>query len=557
MQRAPEQSVERAGRPLRVLLVNAPPFEVVEPWYDAPAFGRHGLACLAGYLREQPGFHVSVIDAKLERLSFEALAQRARGLAPDLVGLTAFTNEIKPAARAAEHLKRAVPGVVTVIGGPHVTALPERTLREFAAFDVGVVGEGEISLHELCEAIRRGAPLSLSGVRGLVYREAGALRRTPERPRTLDLDDLPLPAWDLFPRAEEYWVMSARGCPFTCSFCQNPNGRLARPHSAARAMAEIRMILDRYRPKKLWFADEIFGVSRAETEALLAAMIREGTGERVSWWAESHVRFVDEALFAKMKEAGCVECGLGIESGDASALKDLGKGTTVPMVERAFEAARRAGIATIGFFIFGHPNETAASMRRTIDLAVRLNPTLPIFGVMVPYPGTEVARLAARGEAGYRLLTDDWDAYNKQVGGALSFAGLSRREIELWQARGYIEVFVRNGRLRELGAFLWKYRVAGARVAQKLLGLEREPSGGADGRVSARDEIVEPLPPVEPMKEASRREIAEASEAWAARQAESVRALRAEARRGEDGKARARRLTVIGAGAGAGKIGSG
>jgi anaerobic magnesium-protoporphyrin IX monomethyl ester cyclase len=513
------------GRPLRVVLVNPPPNEVVEPWYDTPAFARQGLACLAGYLRQAPGFEITVVDAKLERLSFDATVERVRRAAPDVVGLTAFTNEIKSAARTAGLLAHVVPDATLVIGGVHVTALPEATLREFPVFDLGCVGEGERTFAELCAALRDGG--DVSRIDGLVLDVAGrGIIRTAERAKIHDLDELPLPAWDLFPRADEYWVMTQRGCPFTCNFCVNPNGRLPRQHGIERCMAEIEAVL-RYRPKKLWFADEIFTVNRDHTEALLDAMIRARVGERVTWWAETHVRFVDEPLFRRMREAGCVECGLGIETGDSLALSRLGKGTSVRMVVEAFEAARRAGLDTIGFFIFGHPDETLQSMQATIDLAVRLNPTLPIFGVMVPYPGTEVARLAANGEAGYRLLSDDWDAYNKQVGGALEFAGISRRSIEALQLRAYIEVFLKNGRFRDLAKLVWVRRVAGARILAKLF----RGSGEETARV--------------PLGEARRREIAGAAIAWAEAQARSVRDLRSRSAATPRGRVGVRRLSLV------------
>lgn len=502
-----------AGRRLRVLLVNPPPFAVVEPWYDTPRFGRHGLACLAGYLRRFDGFDVHVLDAKLERLDFEAVARRASALRPDVVGVTAFTNEIKPAARVARMVKERLPRVVTVIGGVHVTALPERTLEELPEFDIGCVGEGEVTLHELCRALRDGLPLG--GVDGLVWRDAGAPRRTPERARVADLDLFPEPAWDLFPRAEEYWVMTQRGCPFTCNFCVNPNGRLPRQHSVPRVAQEIEGILTRYRPSRLWFADEIFSVDMPRTRELLSELERIRVGERVRWWAESHVSFVDEALFAQMRRAGCDECALGIESGSEPALRRLGKGTSLAKVAGAFDAARRAGLRTIGFFIFGHPGETPRTMRETIELAVQLNPAIPIFGVMVPYPGTEVARLAARGEGGYRLLTDDWDEYNKQIGGALEFAGLTRREIEATQLRAYVEVFARNRRWVDLARFAWKHRVAGLRLVRKLAGAAPSAAAGEG-------------PPSAP-GERSRAEIAAAAQRWSASQAESVRRLRASA----------------------------
>lgn len=490
---------------MRVVLVCPPPLAVVEPWYDRPSFGRHGLACLAGYLREQPGMDVRVVDAKLARLDFPELLERIVELEPDLVGLTAFTNEIKPAARVARMVKQALPNVTTVIGGVHVSALPEHTLREFDAFDVGVVGEGELALHELAEALRSGS--ALERVSGLVLRVGGEVRRTPPRPKIHDLDLLPLPAWDLFPRADEYWVMTSRGCPFTCRFCVNPNGRLPRQHSVERVMAEIRAVLD-HRPRKLWFADEIFGIHRAHTERLLDAMIAENVGSRVSWWAESHVRFVDLDLFRRMKQAGCSECGLGIETGDADSLRQLGKGTNRQLISRAFSAARAAGIDSIGFFVLGHPDETLQSIRATIAFAVELNPEIPIFGVMVPYPGTEVARLAALGQGGYRLLTGDWDAYNKQVGGALAFAGLSRTQIELLQLWAYTKVFVANRRFSDLAAFVWSHRTAGLRVLQRAL------SRGARGAG----------PP--PLDETTRRAIIEARADWSRSQTRSMHELR-------------------------------
>jgi hypothetical protein len=108
----------------------------VEPWYDTPRFGRHGLACLAGYLRQFDGFAVDVLDAKLERLGVAEIVDHVAALRPDVVGLTAFTNEIKPAARVAGAIRARWPSIVTVIGGVHATALPTRTLEEFPEFDL-------------------------------------------------------------------------------------------------------------------------------------------------------------------------------------------------------------------------------------------------------------------------------------------------------------------------------------------------------------------------------------------------------------------------------------
>jgi radical SAM superfamily enzyme YgiQ (UPF0313 family) len=439
----------------------------MEPEYDTPASGRMGLAYVAGYLRQFEGFDVRIVDAKLERLSFDETVARVMAARPDVVGLGAFTCEVKPAARIARAVKAADPQVTTAIGGVHVTAIPEHTLQEFPSFDLGVFGEGEVTFYELCEALRAGRR-DLSSIPGLVLRDP-KIHRTAPRARIADQDTIPFPAWDLLPRADEYILMTQRGCPFNCLFCMNPNGRAARPRTVENLMQELQLVLDRYRPSRIRFGDELFSVDMHRTHDLLDAMIAAGVQRRVSWIAQTHVHFVDLPLLQKMKRAGARRIGLGIETGDAKLLKATGKGSTPEMIRKATAAAKAAGLPIETYFILGHPNETLDSMKRTIELAVSLNPDTPIFGIMVPFPGTEVARLAASGEAGYRLRSTNWDDYDKQIGGALEFADLSRTRIELLQMSAYVKVFLLNRRLVDFAKFCWRYRREGAAVLKKIL----------------------------------------------------------------------------------------
>ncbi|GIV32537.1 MAG: B12-binding domain-containing radical SAM protein [Chitinophagales bacterium] len=452
---------------LRVMLINPPVLAVLEPWYDTPNFGRVGLAYLAGYLRQYPGYEIRIVDAKLERLNFKQVLQLVRQWQPHVVGLTAFTNEIKPAAYQAGLIKQEIPHVITVIGGVHLTALPQRTLEEFPSFDIGVVGEGEVTFYELCQALKENK--SLDSVAGLVYRNVSGIRMTPPRPRIADQDSIPFPAWDLLPPASEYYVQSQRGCPFNCNFCMNPNGRVARIRSVDNVIEELNLIIERYHPRRISFGDELFSVDMERTHRLLDAMIAHNIGKRVAWDAQTHVRYVDEALFMKMKKAGVSRIELGIETGDEAALKSMGKGTTLDMIMKAYSAARKAKVPIGSFFLFGQPNETPRTIRKTIALAVKINPQLPMFGLMTPYPGTEVSKLAARGEAGYRLLTTDWDEYNKQIGGAMEFAHLSRWQIEWYQILAYISVFIANGRWFDFLKFLMEYRKGAFSVLRKML----------------------------------------------------------------------------------------
>ena len=156
---------------MKILLINPPVFRVDEPWYDTPPFVRTGLAYIAGYIRQFPEFEVKIIDCKFERLNFDDTLKRVLEFNPDIVGLGAFTNEIKPAAYLAKLIKEQIPETIIVAGGVHLTAIPERTLDEFPEFDIGVVGEGEVTFYELCYALKY--KKSLSEINGLVFRDEG------------------------------------------------------------------------------------------------------------------------------------------------------------------------------------------------------------------------------------------------------------------------------------------------------------------------------------------------------------------------------------------------
>src|SRR5204863_7476890 len=153
-----------------------------------------GTLVLAAVARER-GHRVHVVDGKRSGTPVETVAQQVAALAPDHVGLSATTISIHNAARIAARVKALVPGVVTTVGGPHVSAVPERTLAAFAGFDYGVVGEGERSYPAL---VAGDDPTTLGG---LVWREGESIRMNPRAPYLdgEELDGLPEPAWDLVP----------------------------------------------------------------------------------------------------------------------------------------------------------------------------------------------------------------------------------------------------------------------------------------------------------------------------------------------------------------------
>lgn len=454
---------------LRVMLVNPPVFHVNEPWYDTPNFVRTSIAYIAAYLRERMECEIQLVDSKFERLGFPDTIERIEAFKPDIVAYTAFTNEIKPAAKVAQMLiDRGHIEPLQVVGGVHVTALPEVSINEFPQFDIVVYGEGEITFLELCRAYVASEPYD--DIDGLVFRgENGEIVKTEPRERIVDINEIPLPAWDLLPPAEHYFIQASRGCPFSCKFCMNPNGKFVRHRTAANIIEEISGLSSKFGAKKITYGDEIFTVDLPWVKDLVREKIKHNVQDMVEWTATTHVRFIDDELCALMKESNCAGVGLGIETGSEELLKKVGKGTTLEMMLRARECTKRADLWVETFAILGQINETVDTLKDTINLIVRLNPELPIFGIMVPYPGTEVARLAARGEGGYKIVSTDWDDYNKQIGGALEFAGLTRSQVEFFQIYAYLKVYIANRRFKDLVQFCWTYGRAGMVVVLKNL----------------------------------------------------------------------------------------
>ena len=452
-----------------VVLVKTSPEEIVQgQWYRMPLLG---LGYLAGYLREK-GISVRIVDALFDRLSMEETVSRIAAASPKLVGFTAMTHEIDRAAKAARKVRLQLPKVRTVVGGPHCAALPLRTLQEYKCFDFAAVGEGERTLYELYDAlfIHTSKPerKPFESIPGLAFRRGDEAKVNDRGPWIEDLDSLPLPAWDLYGRADVYQIFASRGCPYQCIFCMRVLGERVRYRSARNVVDEFEAVVERFGPKRIDFSDETFTLRREWALEICGEIIRRGLHKKVRWFANGRVDRVDEDLLRRMREAGCVRIGYGIESGNAEILKVAQKGVGIEQIEKAVATTKRAGLEMEAFYILGFPGETRETALDTIRMAARLNTTTAAFGIMVPYPGTKVAEMAANREGGYRLLSTDWSAFDKHLGNAMELETLSRRELERLQARAYLWFYLRNLRLGDLAKFVWEKRKAVWRMAEKL-----------------------------------------------------------------------------------------
>lgn len=427
---------------IKTLLLNTPAEEIIEP-YDKPDYPHIGLGYIAAFLRQMNN-SVSVIDAKLENISISDALDRLNTVKPDVVGLTAYTQEIEHTASIAKEIKKRNPNITTVIGGVHASVLPRETLSEFKSFDFAISGEGEFPLNELIETLKNGG--QLNKVKNLSYRNGNKICSNERRELNVQLDDLPFPAWDLFPPASTYPIITSRGCPFKCAFCTRPYGNRVRGRSPENVVSEFRDLVNLYGANNIVFRDETFAVNRNRAMKIADLIIEEKLNDYAKWNMHSRVDTVDYELLRKLKNAGCTGVGFGVESGNEKILKGSQKGITLKQVQNAVETAKNVGLRTSSYYILGLPNETKKTAFDTINFARKLKTDSISIAIMIPFPGTKIAEMVEKEEGGYKQISYKWSDYNKQTGAVVELKGLSRRQLVFFQLAGYSLFCIANFR---------------------------------------------------------------------------------------------------------------
>jgi radical SAM superfamily enzyme YgiQ (UPF0313 family) len=437
---------------MNIVLINPSPEKKIQP-HDDGLMPNISLGYIAAYA-ESKGFSCSIIDTKMESLSLKGMLERLASKKPDLIGFTAMTYEILRVNEMAKAIKDIYPSCAVVVGGVHTNAMPHETLVEFPSFDFVVHGEGEFTFYELILALS--GSYKLKDVKGLLYRNNGHVKVSPQRERIKDLDSLPFPAWHLFPKAMMHAILSARGCPFECAFCAHNLSRKVVNRSPENTVEEIEHTIEHYNPKYIVFHDETLTLVKSRFSKILDLIIEKSLHKKVKFIGQTRADTIDYELFKKMKEAGFYRLAMGVESGNPMILKRIKKRLDLSKVEESFRLAQKVGMRTRANFIFGHPYETPETARDTINFAVKLNADDNSFAAMTPYPNTEILEMASKGEGGYKLISKNWNYYDKYLGSSLELKSLSKRALERLQMQAHLEVFIRNGRIKDL--ILYAYR---------------------------------------------------------------------------------------------------
>jgi len=408
---------------MNILLINPPSIDTIvadmSDFFDesSGAYPPTGLMYLASSVKKAGNHDVRILDANLLKLDYKGIKEAVVAAKPDIVGITTLTFNAPAVLQIAADVKQVDKRIITVLGGPHATIYPDETLA-FPQVDFVVLGEGEKVFVELINAIQKGAPDPK--LRSTGFKQDGVAVIDRQFDFISDLDSLPFPAIDLIEHAKYFSVlssgkqtmvmMSSRGCPFNCIYCDRPHlGRKFRARSASNVVDEMELYTKQCGFNDIKFFDDTFSVDRKRVVDICAEIKKRGL--KLTWSARARVNTVDRELLEIMKGSGLTSLSFGIESGNQRILTNLQKGITLEQVEAAVSNCRELGIEVLGDFIIGNPGEKEKEINETICFAKRLKLDYAQFTIMTPYPSTQLYSMGL--EKGI-LKRDYWKEYAAQ-----------------------------------------------------------------------------------------------------------------------------------------------
>jgi len=377
-----------------------------------------GLGYIAAVIQNQ-GVEVRIVDAlmlgwhnriKVQDniirigLSFEDIEEIINEYAPDMVGVNSlFTKQRQNAHEICRLAKGSDPNIVTVVGGAHPTVMPEFVLSDDNV-DFVVLGEGENTILDILKMVEgREQSVQLDGIG---FKENGKIIVTPKTRFIHDVDSISFPAWEVM-NLESYFglkashgtrhharfmpIMTSRGCGAGCTFCSAYRvwGKRYRMRSAENVVDEMRQLKSKYGIEELMFEDDNLTWNIKRAEKIFDLMIENKFN--FAWDTPNGVAAfaLTQPTILKMKESGCYELNLALESGSQYVLDNIiKKPLKLAKAKPLVKYAKEIGLITSIYLIIGMPGETLEQIQETFCMAKELEIYEPFVSVATPYPGT-------------------------------------------------------------------------------------------------------------------------------------------------------------------------
>ena len=317
---------------------------------------------------------------------------------PDVVGISSITENFETAKRLAREAKRRW-GSVTLLGGVHITSLPQILPDEF---DLGVVGEGEETLVQVMDVLNQGGlppESALKKISGIVFHTPHGVHQTPYRKGVANLDEIPIPSREKYIESMgAAYMMTSRGCPYTCNFCVIPNiSEGYRKHSPEYVLREILSIKKHYpKVRSIRIFDDLYIVDRKRVEKIADLVHAEGLNQELSFGCWGRANLIDEKMIQVFKKMNMLYVAFGAESGSSRVLSKIKPGASVEENQRVIELLSDHGVRVSCSVILGHPEETEEDLWKTYRfLESNMDRLFEVeFNVAIPWPGTDLWNFA-------------------------------------------------------------------------------------------------------------------------------------------------------------------
>lgn len=366
--------------------------------YSAFYIPRLGLPLLGAILK-QKGHNVKIIAKKEKDITQDDFASSF------VVGISTTTSTAPAGYRISNMIKKQ--NIITVIGGPHSTFLPEEALN---FCDFVVRGEGEVSFPKLINAIEEKDEKKLEEIPGISFIKDGKVVNNPQGDFIPDLDENPYPDFKLIKNIKSINpvpVQTSRGCPFGCKFCSVTSmfGRKYRFRSKENIISELKL----YPHKGIFFCDDNFCADKKRTKELLSSIIDQGINLPY-WSAQTRVDVAkDEELLSLFKKTKCFRLYIGFESVNQKTLTSFNKCQSVEDIEYCISVLKKYKIKIHGMFIFGSDNDDKKTFQDTVKFAKKNKIDSVQFLSLVPIPGSEIAMQMQKEK---RIISYNWNLYD-------------------------------------------------------------------------------------------------------------------------------------------------
>jgi anaerobic magnesium-protoporphyrin IX monomethyl ester cyclase len=386
----------------------------------------YGIIQLAAYLEKQVSdIHVEVLDCNAEKVDWKNMEQRIAASKPDVVACASLaTCNTYAVAKTLETAKRMVPSVLTVTGGQHFSATAQDSLQQFPEIDVIVRGEGEQTFAELTKTYQMKG--GFSNISGISYRDGSTIIHNAIRPLIENLEDLPFPGYHLVKanmskyhfsvmageKSPYALIEGARGCSHQCTFCTQWRHWQAcwRVKSAKRIADEMAFCNHEFGSKFIWLTDDNFGAGQRSAE-IAEEIIARQLPEDVSWFVQARCDDIirNKDVLPRLRKSGLNWVLLGVENSNPQTLESFKKGITPADAKEAVRLLQDNDIFAHAMIIIGNRKDTHQTIAQLKEFANDLDPDFVMFGILTPFPGTEIY---AEAERNGWIMDKNWSHYD-------------------------------------------------------------------------------------------------------------------------------------------------